>query len=293
MKYLLTALVSLALASPGFCQTVLTEQLNLVVVFDGSGSMGDRFSKSNDRGTKMQAAKKALVQILNQLPANTNLGIVVFSSNDNGWLVKLGPIDKTSLTQKINNVREGGGTPLGRYMKDGANALLELRAKQKSGVYKLLVVTDGESSDDAETPLTGKYGILSKGLRVEAIGVDMSNKHSLATKVPYRSAENAEQLTSAVKAILAESTGKNDHSEDYDLIAPLPPEVAMAALTALCEVDNEPVGSAPKNRTSSAGVGGGSSFSGSGGGTALIVVAIVLGAAVLIGLIAVIVCNKR
>jgi hypothetical protein len=291
MRYLLSAVVALVLASTGYCQNPLPEQLNLVVVFDGSGSMGDRFSKSADRGTKMQAAKKALVQILNQLPANTNLGIVVFSSSDNGWLVKLGPIDKTNLTQKINNVREGGGTPLGRYMKDGANALLELRAKQKSGVYKLLVVTDGESSDDIETPLTGKYGILSKSLRVEAIGVDMSNKHSLATKVPYRSAENAEQLTSAVKAILAESTGKNDHSEDYDLIAPLPPEVAMAALVALSEIDNEPVGSPPKIRGSvnisfGDGSGGGSSI-------ALIVVSIIIGAVVVIAVIAVIVCNKR
>jgi len=291
MRYLLTAVVSLVLASPGFCQNPLPEQLNLVVVFDGSGSMGDRFSKSADRGTKMQAAKKALVQILNQLPANTNLGIVVFSSSNNGWLVKLGPIDKTNLTQQINNVREGGGTPLGRYMKDGANALLELRAKQKSGVYKLLVVTDGESSDDIETPLTGKYGILSKGLRVEAIGVDMSGKHSLATKVPYRSAENAEQLTSAVKAILAESTGKNDHSEDYDLIAPLPPEVAMAALVALSEIDNEPVGSPPKNRSGSAGVGASSSSGNSG--MALMVIGIIAVIVAFIAVVAVIVCNKR
>jgi hypothetical protein len=282
MRYLLTVILSLVLVSPGFC-----DQLNLVVVFDGSGSMASRFSKSNDRGTKMDAAKKALVQILNQLPTNTNLGIVVFSSSHNGWLVKLGPIDKTNLTNQINSVNEGGGTPLGKYMKDGANALLELRAKQKSGVYKLLVVTDGESSDDAETPLTGKYGILSKGLRVEAIGVDMSSKHSLATKVPYRSAENAEQLTTAVKAVLAESTGKNDHSEDYDLIAPIPPEVAMAALVALSEVDNEPVGQPPKS-----GISSGSDASG-GVGTALFVVAIVLGVVAVIVVVAAIICNKR
>lgn len=284
MRYLLAAILALVLASPGFC-----EQLNIVVVFDGSGSMGGRFSKSSARETRMEAAQKALIQILNQLPANTNLGIIVFSSSHNGWLVKLGPIDKTTLTKQINSVREGGGTPLGKYMKDGANALLELRAKQKSGVYKLIVVTDGESGDDADTPLIGQYGILSKGLRVEAIGVDMSGKHTLATKVSYRSADSPEQLTTAVKAVLAESTGKNDHSEDYDLIAPLPTEVAMAALTALSEVDNEPVGQKPKYDVSINFNSGGSGNAGS----ALIVVAIVLGAVAVIGIIALILCNKR
>lgn len=286
MKYLLSAIVSLALVTPGFAQQ-LTSQQNIVVVFDGSGSMGERFSKSSDRGTKMDAAKKALIQILSQLPANTNLGIVVFSSNTNGWLVKLGPIDKANLSKQINGVREGGGTPLGRYMKDGANALLEFRAKQKSGIYKLIIVTDGESSDDADTPLTGQYGILSKGLRVEAIGVDMKGGHTLATKVPYRGAESPEQLATAVKEVLAESTGKKDHSEDYDIIAPLPPEVAMAALTALSEFDNEPVGQKPKSGVSLGGSSGGSA------GSALLVIALVLGAvAVAVGVV-VFICNKR
>jgi hypothetical protein len=116
----------------------------------------------------------------------------------------------------------------------------------------------------------------------------MKTTHTLATKVLYRSADSPEQLTTAVKAVVAESTGKNDHSEDYDLIAPLPPEVAMAALTALSEVDNEPVGQKPKFDVSiSYNSGGGS------GSTALIVVLIILGLAALIGVIAVIACNKR
>jgi hypothetical protein len=244
MKYLLAILLGLV-ATPCW-----GSQMNIVVVFDGSGSMGSRFSKSSERISKMQAAKKALDQMLNQLPPNTNVGVICFSGNVNGWLYKLGPVDKEKLKAAIDNVREGGGTPLGRYMKDGANALLELRAKQKSGVYKLVVVTDGESDDDIDGPLTGKYGILSKGLQVEAIGVDMSGKHTLATKVGYRGAENPEELQNAIKAVLAESTGKNDHSEDYDMIAPIPSEVAMAALQAISEFDNNPIGVKPKDAQS-------------------------------------------
>jgi hypothetical protein len=130
-------------------------------------------------------------------------------------------------------------------MKEGANALLELRAKQKSGVYKLIIVTDGESSDDAETPLIGQYGILSKGLKVEVVGVDMKSSHTLATRVSYRSADSPDQLHNAIKAVLAESTGKDADSQDYDVIASLDPNLCMVALQAISEFDNYPIGVKP------------------------------------------------
>ncbi len=258
MKYLLAVMVAVGLASPSWAA-----QLNVVVVFDGSGSMSDRFTK--EKISKMEAAKRALIQMVDTLPSNTNLGITCFSHNVNGWLVELAPLNKEDAKAKILSVEAGGGTPLGRYMKDGANALLQLRGKQKSvGVYKLVIITDGESSDDIDTPLSGKYGILSKGLKAEAIGVDMHSKHTLATKIPYHGAENAAELTTAVKDVVAESTGSNDHSEDYDLIAALPPEVAMAAITALAEYDNAPLGQKPPNLTEEPLVvsnsGGGSSW---------------------------------
>jgi hypothetical protein len=213
--------------------------------------MGSRFSHATDGTKKIDAAKVALKQILSDLPPNTNIGIVVFGSK-NGWFYKLGSLDKPKLQKAIDDIVVGGGTPLGKYMKIGADALLELRAKQRTGIYKLIVVTDGESDDNVDTPLVGQYGILSKGIVVEAIGVDMSSKHTLATKVSYRGAESPEELKQAVKAVLAESTGKNDHSEDYDLIAPIPSEVALVALQALSEFDNTPVGEKPKDKSSNA-----------------------------------------
>jgi hypothetical protein len=213
--------------------------------------MGSRFSHATDGTKKIDAAKTALKQILSDLPPNTNIGIVVFGSK-NGWFYKLGSLDKPKLIKAIDDIGVGGGTPLGKYMKIGADALLELRAKQRTGIYKLIVVTDGESDDNVDTPLVGQYGILSKGIVVEAIGVDMSSKHTLATKVSYRGAESPDALKEAVKAVVAESTGKNDHSEDYDVIAPIPNEVALAALQALSEFDNSPVGEKPKDKGSSA-----------------------------------------
>jgi Mg-chelatase subunit ChlD len=235
LKYLATLILALM---PSFAQA----QLNVVVVFDGSGSMEDRFS--GDRSIrKMDAAKKVLIQVLNSLPADTKIGVITFSGNKRGWVYPLGTLDKTALTNAINSVQAGGGTPLGRYMKDGANELLKLRQKQKYGIYKLIIVTDGEAEDDIKGPLTGQYGILSKGILVEAIGVDMDNNNVLATKVAYRSAKNPEELVQAVKAVLAEV--KDANSAEYDVIAPLDPKLALAALQALGEYDNSPVGMKP------------------------------------------------
>lgn len=236
LKYTL-ALICLLI--PSFAQA----QLNVVIVFDGSGSMNDRFS--SDRNIKkIDAAKSVMTQVIKDLHPDTKIGLVVFSGNVNGWAYPLGTLDKTKLTAAINNIRADGGTPLGKYMKEGANELLKLRQKQKYGLYKLIVVTDGESSDDANTPLIGQYGILSKGLLVEAVGVDMSAGHTLATKVAYRSANNPNELVQAVKATLAEVSAKD--SVEYDLIASIEPQLALAALQALSEYDNAPIGTKPK-----------------------------------------------
>jgi len=52
------------------------------------------------------------------------------------------------LKKAIDPISHGGRTPLGQYMKIGADALLAKKEKQHNyGSYRLLVVTDGEASD--------------------------------------------------------------------------------------------------------------------------------------------------
>jgi len=234
MRYLFSALLSLFLASFASAQS-----LNIVILLDDSGSMGSTFS-GDRQVSKMDAAKGALSHVISSLPADCKIGVLTFD----GWKYPLAKLDKNAIEKAIQSVRPGGGTPLGKYMKKGADALLELRDKQKYGTYKLIIITDGESSDDANTPLIGTFGILSKGISVEAIGVDMNEAHTLATKVPYRSANSFDQLKSAVAATLAET--KAQDSTDYDLIASLDSELAQAALETLSAVDNAPIGTKPK-----------------------------------------------
>jgi hypothetical protein len=223
---------------------------NVVVVLDDSGSMSERM-RSDRRQTKVEAAKEALLTVLKpgELPPDTKVGIVLLNGDwePESWLYPLGPVDQAALSRAVRGITASGGTPLGECMKVGADALLSLRAKQQYGSYRLLIVTDGE----ANTPrIVERHlpDILSRGLYVDVIGVDMARQHSLATRVhTYRRADDPQSLIQAIREVLAEPTGDPGAATetDFEVIAPIPDEVAMAMLEALVEPKNYPIGEAP------------------------------------------------
>ena len=103
---------------------------NVVVVLDASGSMREPMHSSGM--PKMAAAKAALIEVLKQVPTNTNIGLLVFSGSGvtNEWVYPLGPRDDARLTRAVNQPQPNGGTPLGAYIKKGADRLLAEREKR-------------------------------------------------------------------------------------------------------------------------------------------------------------------
>ncbi len=221
---------------------------NVVVVLDDSSSMTLRM-RSDRRVVKIDAAKRALLSVLEKLPPGTKVGVVALNGrwDPDEWIYPLGPVDKPRLRASIERIQAYGNTPLGACMKVGADALLALRAKQHYGTYRLLVVTDGEATDrpvlDAHLP-----DLLSRGLWVDVIGVDMAANHSLANRVQtYRRADDPASLQRAIADVFAESSGtaKDADVSDFELIAPIPSQMAAEALAALAQVDNQPIGDRP------------------------------------------------
>ena len=104
-------------------------------------------------------------------------------------------------------------------MKIAADALLQRRSEQHYGTYRLLVVTDGEAND-MDMLETYLPDILSRGITVDVIGVDMARQHSLATQVhSYREADNPQSLTAAIEEVFAESSDDSDAGEsDFELL---------------------------------------------------------------------------
>lgn len=245
----------------------------VVVVVDDSGSMLDRMRYERIR--KMDAAKQSLRVVLEKLPADAEVGVLALNR---GWVMPFQTIDRRQLESQVNRLRASGGTPLGMRMREATDKLLELRSKDPYGDYRLLVVTDGEASDqgllDAILP-----DIMARNFVVDVIGVDMESEHSLATAVTaYRRADDPSSLEEAIAESLAESDESDlvGGESDFELIAGLPVEIAPVLISSLTTANNAPIGEVTMDG-SDFGQGGGntvfqpslrqtSSSSSSGGG---------------------------
>jgi len=216
----------------------------VVVLLDDSGSMDERMRGQAERIARMDAAKEALVSVLAQLPPTTRVGVLTLNSQRDGsnWVVPLGPVETANWRSKIEELEAGGGTPLGEFLKSGADALLAARAVRPYGIYRLLIVTDGEANDpmlvDSYLPV-----ILARGLMVDVIGVDMDGEHSLARRAhSYRRADDAAALQRALAEVFAEASPDDGTLEaDFELLAGLPDEFATEAVKVLTQRHDEPI----------------------------------------------------
>ncbi len=260
MRLILVA--TLALTSPAWGQddvygdqaasSVNVYRDNVVVVLDASGSMSGKMGGMR----KMAAAKKALNTVLNQVSDTTHVGVLVFSASNvqDDWIYPLGPVDKKKLVTAINRPEPYGATPLGGYIKQGADRLLKARDAQFGyGTYRLLVVTDGEASDK-EIMEKHAPAVMARGINLDVIGVGMSATHSLAKMAhSYRKADDARSLERAVAEVFAEVSAKDDQSGSgenaFEAIDALPIEVAGAMIKALTNSGNHPIGSSPPQPT--------------------------------------------
>ena len=254
---------------------------NVVVVLDASGSMQHDMSGM----VKMDAAKKAIGEVLKTVPETTQIGLLVFSGRNkpDDWVFPLGRRDDQALLAALRPIGANGNTPLGAYMKKGADRLLEEREKQLGyGTYRLLIVTDGEATDqdlvDTYTP-----GLLAKGIIMDVIGVAMQHDHVLANSAhSYRRADDAASLRKAIADVLGEVSASDDQhagEEAFAIIAPLPEAMAMSMIHTLATSDNSPIQQLPgwvKPRRSDQGSPGPSSGSGSSGGSNFVIITLVL-----------------
>jgi len=244
----LSGIAVFAAVVPLFCAPCGAQECRdqVVIILDASGSMASSMGKTKTQ--KMAAAKSALKEVLTSIPESTCIGLLVFSGKNvsDKWLYPLGPRDNAALMAAIDRPSPGGNTPLGQYIKIGADRLLEERATQLGyGSYRLLIVTDGEATDGA---LTDNYTplILARGITMDSTGLHMKQAHTLATKAnSYRSAGDPASLKKALTEILAEvpaSGGDTAGDAAFAALAPLPAELCAAMVEALSKQNNVPIG---------------------------------------------------
>ena len=105
---------------------------NVVILLDDSGSMSQAM-RSAGRTRKIDAAKTALKTVLEQLPDDAQVGLVVLNGGRQPWLIPFGKVDRRNLDQILHRINARGGTPLGQFMKVAADALLQALQQSRAG----------------------------------------------------------------------------------------------------------------------------------------------------------------
>jgi uncharacterized protein YegL len=241
MSFLTRHLLSLFAIAFAFATSSFASD-SVVIVLDDSGSMNEKMSGGIKR---IEAAKNAIKIVLRQFSPDTKVGLLLLNGDraKQHWAIPLEHLSVPQATRRVESVVADGSTPLGERMREAADALMKQREQEIYGTYRLLIVTDGEAND---AKLLAQYlpDVLSRGLVVDAIGVDMKQNHSLATRVhSYRRADDAVALSKAVQEVFAEKTvsGVSDAQEDYSLLQAFDDETAKQALLALSKPNNSPI----------------------------------------------------
>jgi Ca-activated chloride channel family protein len=145
----------------------------VMLVLDVSGSMGDT---GDDRGnTKLDLAKQAAVQALDQFKADDEVALRVFSTEisrtnptDYLDLVPFGPAgaQREQIAQKIRSLVPTRGTPLYTVARDSYTQLRD--GYDPSKINAVVLLTDGKNEDNRNNDLEGLLTTLRAGSEGES-----------------------------------------------------------------------------------------------------------------------------
>ena len=170
---------------------------NYYLILDGSGSMN---------GDKMKTAKEALSRFIQYVPADANLGLLVFDASGLSERASLGS-SREQLLEQIKKVSASGYTPL-RSSLDLAYDKINIQAARQLGYgeYNIVVVTDGEASDGEEPDYIVDTILSESPVVIHTIGFQIGENHSLNQpgRILYKSANNFEELSEGLEEVLAE-----------------------------------------------------------------------------------------
>ena len=202
-----------------------SEVTDLALIVDYSGSMN---AKMKDGATKVASAKKCMTDLIDKLPNDLNVALVVYGVSkargcqDIDIVQPLGPIDKATLKSKINGFSATGMTPIASSLTKAGEEL-----KKAKGGSAIVLVTDGAESCHGDpaavaAKLAAEFGV-KFGINVIGFGIEPKEKAELADIAAkghgkLLTVENASELADALQKVVAEK------------VAPTPPPLAPLRL---------------------------------------------------------------
>ena len=185
------------------------EITDLALVVDYSGSMS---AKTKEGPTKMAAAKEAVGKLIDKLPGDLNVAVIVYGVSksrgceDIDLVQTLGPVtDKSGLKSKLLGLKNTGMTPIASSLELAGVAL-----QKAKGGRAIVLVTDGVESCKGDpsavaAKLASEFGI-KFGLHVIGFDIKPDERAGLEQiakngRGKYFNADNATELTSAMQKV--------------------------------------------------------------------------------------------
>ncbi|MFA6401265.1 MAG: vWA domain-containing protein [Salinivirgaceae bacterium] len=193
---------------------------NIYILFDGSGSM-DEFCAGQQ---KIYGAKDAIIQYINKIPNEYNLGLLVFGKpNASGIeeVVALGANNHNKIREAISGINPEKGTPLAEATNYGVEKLVEQYKTQLGyGEYRLVIVTDGLANEPDLFEESLKEASRYPFIAIYGIGLCIEGFHTLKTySLSYTDAHNYQELGKALEKTIGELPDFDP--KEFDLNEPL------------------------------------------------------------------------
>lgn len=200
-----------AVPSPAYAED--TAPAKVLLLLDVSGSMNEPISSG---GTKFAAAKRALRQVADALPAGTQVGLRVYGSEiaepqednpeacrDTELVLPVGPLDRAKMYRAVDSFEAVGETPIAYSLGKSVEDL------GTSGRRVLVLISDGEESCAGDPcPAARKLAQAGVDLQFNAVGLDVGAKAreqleciAEAGDGSYYDADEADDLSEAIRKI--------------------------------------------------------------------------------------------
>jgi len=185
------------------------------LVVDSSGSMR---ATDIDGRSRMSVAQQSFGEVVDALPAETQLGIRVLGSRvpvannqalgcrDTQQIMPVGPVDKTQAKAAIATMRPTGWTPIGLALRGAARDL-----GTGETTRRIVLITDGEDTCGAPGPCDVARELAAQGthLVVDTLGLTLDDKVrrqltciAAATGGTYTAVQHQSQLTGRLNQLV-------------------------------------------------------------------------------------------
>lgn len=161
-----------------------SEQLNVVVALDSSGSMKANISGGN----KMDVAKRAVTGFIENLPPNASAALVVYGHKGNNEqsgksescagvedVYQLASVDKNRLRESVNSFQATGWTPLAAAIERSGQTFADRKGEGNRNI--VYVVSDGIETCGGD-PVAAARTLHNSDVKaiVNIIGFDVGNE---------------------------------------------------------------------------------------------------------------------